>query len=94
MKNHVNSNCCLLTGDWSDCSVMIAAITDYMRARRRIALRRNSQSLLGPGITYPHHKRTIIIIIKKEWHCKAGRGRLTPYQSEDPSPTLPSYIGK
>ena len=28
----------------------------------------------------------IIIIIKKDWQCKAGRGRLTPYQSEDPSP--------
>ena len=26
----------------------------------------------------------IIIIIKKDWQCKAGRGRLTPYQSEDP----------
>ena len=24
----------------------------------------------------------------------AGRGRLTPYQSEDPSPTLPTYRGK
>ena len=36
----------------------------------------------------------IIIIIKKDWQCKAGRGRLTPYQSEDPSPTLPTYRGK
>ena len=36
----------------------------------------------------------IIIIIKKEWQCKAGKGRLTPYQSEDPSPTLPTYRGK
>ena len=36
----------------------------------------------------------IIIIIKKDWQCKAGRGRLTPYQSEDPSSTLPTYIGK
>ena len=33
----------------------------------------------------------IIIIIKKDWQCKAGRGRLTPYQSEDSSPTLPTY---
>ena len=32
----------------------------------------------------------IIIIIKKDYQCKAGRGRLTPYQSEDPSPTLPT----
>ena len=36
----------------------------------------------------------IIIIIKKDWQCKAGRGRLTPYQSEVPSPTLPAYRGK
>ena len=36
----------------------------------------------------------IIIIIKKDWQRKAGRGRLTPYQSEDPSPTLPTYRGK
>ena len=36
----------------------------------------------------------ITIIIKKDWQCKAERGRLTPYQSEDPSPTLPTYRGK
>ena len=36
----------------------------------------------------------IIIIIKKDWQCKAGRGRLPPYQSEDPSHTLPTYRGK
>ena len=36
----------------------------------------------------------IIIIIKKYCQCKAGRGRLTPYQSEDPSPTLPTNRGK
>ena len=36
----------------------------------------------------------IIIIIKNDWQCKAGRGRLTPYQSEDTSPTLPTYRGK
>ena len=28
-----------------------------------------------------------VIIIKKDWQYKAGRGRLPPYQSEDPSPT-------
>ena len=36
----------------------------------------------------------IIIIIKKDWQCKAGRGRLPPYQSEDPSPIVPTYRGK
>ena len=30
----------------------------------------------------------------KNWQCKAGRGRVIPYQSEDPSPTLPTYRGK
>ena len=38
--------------------------------------------------------RIIIIIIKKDWQCQAGRGRMTPYQSEDPNPTLPTYSGK
>ena len=32
-----------------------------------------------------------IIIFKKGWQCKAGRERLTPYQSEDPSPTIPTH---
>ena len=36
----------------------------------------------------------IILIIKKDWQCKAGRRRLPPYQSEDPSPTHPTYRGK
>ena len=36
----------------------------------------------------------IIIIIKKDWQCNAGRGSLAHYQSEDPSPTLPTYRGK
>ena len=30
----------------------------------------------------------IIIIIKKGRQCKAGRDWYTPYQSEDPSPTI------
>ena len=34
----------------------------------------------------------IIIIIKKDWQCKAGRERLTPYQSEDPNRTSPTHI--
>ena len=36
----------------------------------------------------------IIIIIKKDWQCKAGRERLTPYQSEDPNPTKPTHRRK
>ena len=34
----------------------------------------------------------IIIIIKRGWQCKAGRERLTPYQSEDP--TTPTHRNK
>ena len=36
----------------------------------------------------------IIIIRKKGWHCRAGRERLTPYQSEDPSPIIPTQKTK
>ena len=36
----------------------------------------------------------IIIIIKIGQQCKAGRERYTPYQSEDPSPTIPTYRQK
>ena len=36
----------------------------------------------------------LLLLLKKDWQCKAGRGRLTPYQSEDPSPTLPTYREK
>ena len=38
-----------------------------------------------PSILLNRYIIIIIIIIKKDWQCKAGRGRLTPYQSEDPS---------
>ena len=36
----------------------------------------------------------IIIIIKRDWQCKAGSERLTPYQSEDPNPTTPTHRKK
>ena len=36
----------------------------------------------------------IIIIIKKGRQCKAEREWCTPYQSEDPSPTIPTYRQK
>ena len=39
----------------------------------------------------PSDTRDIIIIIKKGWHCKAGRERLTPNQSEDPNPTTQTH---
>ena len=36
----------------------------------------------------------MIIIIKKGWQCKAERELYTPYQSEDFSPTIPTYRQK
>ena len=36
----------------------------------------------------------IIIIIKRGRQCKAEREWYTPYQSEDPSPTIPTYWQK
>ena len=36
---------------------------------------------------FRHEIIIIIIIIRKGRQCKAGRERLTPYQSEDPNPT-------
>ena len=39
-------------------------------------------------------KLIIIIIIKKGQQCKAEREWYTPYQSEDPSPTMPTYRQK
>ena len=48
--------------------------------------------------TYLEAKRQlsdiIIIIIKRGWQRKAGRERLTPYQSEDPNPTTPIHREK
>ena len=35
-----------------------------------------------------------MIIIKKGRQCEAEREWYTPYQSEDPSPTMPTYRQK
>ena len=61
-----------------------------------VAVRTEERLHNGSLVEVPTAERLhiIIIIIKKDWQCKAGRGRLTPYQSEDPSPTLPAYRGK
>ena len=39
-------------------------------------------------------RRNFIIIIKKVWQCKAEREWCILYQSEDPSPTIPTYRQK
>ena len=37
------------------------------------------------------HSIIIIIVIKKGWKCMVVRERLAPYQSEYPSPTIPTH---
>ena len=46
------------------------------------------------GSLYLHLKALLLLLLKKDWQCKAGRGRWTPYQSEDPNHILPTYRGK
>ena len=36
----------------------------------------------------------LILLLKKRRQCKAEREWYTPYQSEDPSPTIPTYRQK
>ena len=36
----------------------------------------------------------LLLLFKKGRQCKAGREWLTPYQSEDPNPTVPTYRKK
>ena len=43
---------------------------------------------------HDHYSTIIFIIIKKGQQCKAGREWYTPYQSEDPSSTIPTYRQK
>ena len=43
------------------------------------------------GVGEQSGSESIIIIIRKGRQCKAGRERLTPYQSEDPNPTTPTH---
>ena len=60
---------------------------------------------LLPPLIYVHHSPhagstycppliIIIIINKRGWQCKAGRERLTSYQSVDPNPTTPTHRKK
>ena len=36
----------------------------------------------------------LLLLLKKGRQCKAEREWYTPYQSEDPSPTIPTYRQK
>ena len=66
----------------SNCSVVhLWPFSDIRYCCKRIRL---SLSLTSTALF-------IIIIIKKGWRRKAGRERLTPYQSEDPNRTTPTH---
>ena len=58
----------------------------------------NTIRAAGEIFLYPQfhniYKLFIIIIIKKGRQCKAEREWYTPYQSEDPIPTIPTYRQK
>ena len=54
-------------------NTMLHDIHDATHPGLRTTLREATRLYYWPNI--------IIIIIKKDWQCKAGRGRLTPYQS-------------
>ena len=41
-----------------------------------------------------HKKLLLLLLLLKKIGNARQRGRLTPYQSEDPSPTIPTYRGK
>ena len=62
-----------------------------------IAILNGTCSLRAPILLcgeVPAIKQLFIIIIKKCRQCKAERERCTPYQSEDPSPIIPTYSQK
>ena len=59
---------------------------------RPISPRYSSLMRLMPP--WKDHIIIIIIIIRKGRQCKAEREWYTPYQSEDPSPTIPTYRQK
>ena len=64
----------------------------YLKCNKNNYIDRNLSKFVPEKSAVP--EIIIIIIIKKDWQCKDGRERLTPYQSEDRSPTLPTYRGK
>ena len=81
----------------SDSPTSTRYIKDVQFLKDKLLIVKKSFKLLKPFVlclTCFFARLHINIIIKKDWQCKAGRGRLTPYQSEDPSPTLPTYRGK
>ena len=76
-------------------------INDYIEAHgglmttlKRTGINNYIAAYGGLMTTLKRKGDSYLIIIKKDWQCNSGRGGLTPYQSEDHSPTLPTYRGK
>ena len=57
----------------------------------------NKEHVIGNWNAYSHncsHSFLLLLLLKKGRQCKAEREWYTPYQSEDPSPTIPTYRQK
>ena len=54
---------------------------------RWLSLVQNKTDPKALNIRWWLHSVLLLLLLKKGWQCKAGRERLTPYQSEDPNPT-------
>ena len=66
-----------------------------MPGRKKHSVQRDKYFGEEAWIRYFRQKSlNIIIIIKRGWQCKAEREWYTPYQSEDPSPAIPTYRQK
>ena len=84
MNIHEYSGCVLLPANY---------INNFFTIRGRG--QKNEFSTGAPRIIRNlEYLRIILIIIKKGRQCKAERESYTPYQSEDPSPTIPTYRQK
>ena len=66
--------------------------TKTMVVSRSRTMHPQSPPLTIGGTVLKESDDLVIIIIKKGRQCKAEREWYTPYQSEDPSSTIPTYV--
>ena len=77
-------------------ALMTRYIVNVNRPITRYIVKVNRPVYINRYIVKVNHPIIIIIIILKkvDRQCKAEREWYTPYQSEDPSPTIPIYRQK
>ena len=63
--------------------------TDLLSLLKLLKIRNGCPSYPTQRIKYETFNSDFFIITKKGLQCMTGRERLTPYQSEDPSSTIP-----